>query len=56
LKKGDVLSPLTLNFAEGKQKDLEVNIIYQVLIYGDGVKTLDGSTYTIQKNTKDGSC
>jgi hypothetical protein len=64
LKTGDVLTPLFLNFAvectirkaEAKEKDLKVNIFYQVLVCGDGVKTFSGSTYTIHKNTEDGSC
>jgi hypothetical protein len=63
LEKGDVLSPLLLNFAveytikkaEAKQEGLEVNVIHQILFYGNGVKTLGGSTHTIQKNTEDGS-
>jgi len=61
LKKGGVLSPLLLNFAvdytirkdEAKQEGLEINIIHQILVYGDGVKTLSGSTHTRQKNTEE---
>jgi len=56
-RKGDVLSSLLLNFAaeytirkaETKQEGLKVNIIHQILVYGDGVKTLDGRTHTVQK-------
>jgi hypothetical protein len=63
-KKTNVFSPLLLSFAveytirkaEAKREGLEVNIIHQILVNGDGVKTTDGSTHTIEKNTEDSSC
>jgi hypothetical protein len=57
--KGDVLSPLLLNFVlehasrrvQVNQDGLKLNGTYQILVYTNAVNVLDGSVHTIEKNT-----
>ena len=42
----------TVRKVEANQEGLEVNITHQILVCGDGVNVLGGSTHTVQKNTE----
>jgi hypothetical protein len=59
-KKGDVLSPVLVNFAlenaitraQVKQDGLKLNGTYQLLVYADDINIFGGSVHTIRKNAE----
>jgi hypothetical protein len=60
LKHGDALLPLLFNFAlvyiirrvQANQDGLKLIGAHQLLVYADDVNMLNGSIYTIEKNTE----